>query len=93
MRRVISKVHVYNVVFEVSKAVYGVRNADFRLRKADFGVRKQVLESERASSTSRRIFLPALRAGEFFSHEITAGFFFCKVFLHPPPIKIKWSLP
>ena len=61
---------------------------------------RQILECEnrfwRAKelpTASRRIFLPALRAGEFFSPEITAGFFFFAKPSCNPPIKIKWSFP
>ena len=58
----------------------------FLSAKTGFGVRKSFLRQ-----AGKFLFCRTFEPENFFP-EITAGFF-GEVFLRPPPLKIKWSLP
>ena len=82
MRKVISK--VYNVVLQFTECEMQI------LRKQISECERRILECENRYWSAKALPKASRR---IFSPEITAGNFFCKVFLPPPPIKIKWSLP
>ena len=83
MQKVISEVHVYNVVFGVTKQFMECEKQISDCDKAVSGERKQFSECKSASWGILGIFYAGLLGQNFFP-EMRAGTF-CDIFLPPPP--------